>query len=233
MRTAVIVPAAGRGERLGPGIAKALRTVGSHSLLELAVSGLTAARGVDVIVVVAPADAVAAVAASMDALAPGRCLVVAGGATRQQSVAAGLAAVPADVDCVLVHDAARALTPPALTEAVIAAVAAGAAAVIPALPVADTMKQVQDGLVVRTVDRSLLRAVQTPQGFTRETLAAAHAHAQAAGIDDVTDDAGLAEAAGFPVQVIAGHEHAFKITRPLDLLLAQAVLAARVEGEPA
>ena len=224
-RTAVIVPAAGRGERLGVGIAKALHRIGSESLLELAVAAIAAARGVSTIVIAAPADAVAAVAATF--AAEPRVIVVAGGATRQESVSRALAAVPDDCDYVLVHDAARALTPTTLFEQVIAALVAGADAVIPVLPVADTMKQVHDDLVVRTVDRSQLRAVQTPQGFTRAVLTAAHAHAAATGANDTTDDAGLAEAAGFAVRVVPGHEEAFKVTRPLDLVLAEAVLNRR------
>lgn len=123
----------------------------------------------------------------------------------------------------LVHDAARALTPPALVEAVAAAVRAGHQAVIPVLPVVDTIKEVDaDGVVLGTVDRSALRAVQTPQGFRREVLAAAHA---AAG-DPLTDDAGLVEQQGVPVFCVPGSEYALKVTRPFDLTLAEQLLAA-------
>ena len=113
--------------------------------------------------------------------------MVAGGASRQASVAAALAAVPEDFGIVLVHDAARALTPPELVEAVADAVRGGHGAVIPVLAVVDTIKQVDDfGVVVGTVDRSVLRAVQTPQGFRRDVLTSAHA----AAVDEHTDDAG-------------------------------------------
>ena len=151
--------------------------------------------------------------------------VVAGGATRQQSVAAGLAVLPKSVEFVLVHDAARALAPSTLHEAIIAQlVDKGANAVVPVLPVSDTVKVVEDDIVMRTVDRTTLRAVQTPQGFTRAALERAHQVARDNGVDDVTDDAGLCEAAGISVRTIPGDPIAFKITRPLDWTLAEAVV---------
>ncbi|MGH3417057.1 MAG: IspD/TarI family cytidylyltransferase, partial [Actinocrinis sp.] len=152
--------------------------------------------------------------------------VVPGGATRQQSVALALDAVPEEHDIVLVHDAARALTPPELTAAVIEAVAGGCDAVIPVLPVADTIKAVDDSgaNVTRTVDRSILRRVQTPQGFRRALLVKAYA---AATQQDTTDDAGLVERLGLPVAAIPGHPEAFKVTTPFDLLLAEALFAER------
>ncbi|MER6594376.1 2-C-methyl-D-erythritol 4-phosphate cytidylyltransferase, partial [Micromonospora purpureochromogenes] len=134
-----------------------------------------------------------------------------------------LAAVPPGPDIVLVHDAARALTPPELVESVAGAVRAGHHAVIPVLPVVDTIKEVGAGeVVVGTVDRSALRAVQTPQGFRRSVLTAAHA---AAG-DSLTDDAGLVEKQGVPVFCVPGSEYALKVTRPFDLALAEHLLAA-------
>jgi 2-C-methyl-D-erythritol 4-phosphate cytidylyltransferase len=154
--------------------------------------------------------------------------VVAGGAERQESVALALAAVPAEIEIVLVHDAARALTPPRLIESVAAAVRAGHPAVIPVLPVVDTIKQVGPGeaggpgeVVLGTVDRSVLRSVQTPQGFRHDVLASVHGSAAHAH----TDDAGLVEKAGLPVTCVPGSELAMKITRPLDLILAEALLA--------
>jgi 2-C-methyl-D-erythritol 4-phosphate cytidylyltransferase len=129
--------------------------------------------------------------------------------------------VPAEVEIVLVHDAARALTPVALIEAVAAAVRSGAPAVIPVLPVVDTIKEVgPDEVVLGTVDRSALRSVQTPQGFRHRVLAAAHA----AATDPLTDDAGLVELVGLPVTCVPGSDLALKITRPLDLILAEALL---------
>ena len=230
-RTAALVPAAGRGERLGPGAPKALREIGGEPILLHAVRGLLASGRVDLVVVAAPpsAEGVAEVRRILAGL-ESSVVIVPGGGTRQQSVALALAAVPEDYEVILVHDAARALTPPATIAAVVEAVFSGLKAVIPVLPVADTIKSaVVDAegrtSVGRTVDRSGLRAVQTPQGFRRETLVRAHA---AAG-HDATDDAGLVESLGESVGMIPGHVEAFKVTTPFDLVLAEAVLARRAE----
>ena len=152
--------------------------------------------------------------------------MVSGGDTRQDSVARALLALPLDVEVVLVHDAARPLAPTALVDAVAAAVHAGADAVVPALPVADTIKRIDEaGAVIETVDRSVLRAVQTPQGFRRDLLTEAHAAADPD--EPATDDAGLVEALGRTVMVIPGDDEALKVTRPFDLVVAEAVLARR------
>jgi 2-C-methyl-D-erythritol 4-phosphate cytidylyltransferase len=206
---------------------------------------LRQARQVDLVVVAVPPGRLAEVGAllasyldaSDDANGNGGTarLLVEGGDTRQASVSAMLAALPQDVDTVLVHDAARALTPPALVDAVADTVRAGAAAVVPALPVADTIKSVAESgdraagpeIVTGTLERRLLRAVQTPQGFRREVLE--RAHAAAAG-EAATDDAGMVERLGEQVTVIPGHAEAFKVTTPFDVLLAEAVLATRREG---
>lgn len=225
-RTAALVPAAGRGERLGAGVPKALRSIGGTPILVHAVHALASSRVVDLVVIAAPEselDDVRALFAEPPAGA--EVLVVAGGPTRQDSVARALLTLPADVDVVLVHDAARPLVPTELVSAVVAEVRRGAQAVVPALPVTDTIKQVNAAeQVIGTPDRSSLRAVQTPQGFARAALQAAHA---AADDESATDDAALVERHGVIVQVIPGHEEAFKITRPLDLVLAEAVLAKR------
>ena len=216
---AVLVPAAGAGVRLGPGGPKALRLLAGESLLVHAVRRVAAAASVRLIVVAAPPGEVEAVRQLLAPVAP--VTVVAGGAERQQSVAAALAVVPAEVGIVLVHDAARALTPATLVEQVAAAVRSGRPAVIPVLPVVDTIKEVGPGeVVLGTIDRSALRSVQTPQGFRRDVLAAAHG----AGLDPHTDDAGMVEKAGVPVTCVPGSELAMKITRPLDLILAEALL---------
>jgi 2-C-methyl-D-erythritol 4-phosphate cytidylyltransferase/2-C-methyl-D-erythritol 2,4-cyclodiphosphate synthase len=138
-------------------------------------------------------------------------------------VAAGLAALWGDVETVLVHDAARALTPPTQIDAVAAAVTAEAG-VIPALPVVDTLKKVEEQTVVAAVDRSELAAAQTPQGFPRRLLETAYTAALASGIE-YTDDAALFAAAGHPVRRIQGSERAFKITTPDDLERARHLLA--------
>jgi 2-C-methyl-D-erythritol 4-phosphate cytidylyltransferase len=218
MTVAVVVPAAGRGERLGPGAPKALRTLAGRTLLAHAVERLRQARRVDLVAVAVPAGEQDRVAHDLSVLA------VAGGSDRQQSVAAALAALPADVDIVLVHDAARPLVPPALVDAVVEAVLSGAPAVVPGLPVTDTIKRVDaGGNVIETPPRDSLRAIQTPQGFRRDLLERAH---RLAGSDlAVTDDAGLVERLGEPVLVIPGHEDAFKVTRPADLGRAEARVA--------
>ena len=216
---AVLVPAAGAGLRLGPGGPKALRLLAGEPLLVHAVRRVAAAPSVRMIVVAAPAAEVEAVRELLAPVAP--VTVVAGGAERQESVSLALAAVPAEIEVVLVHDAARALTPPQLIESVAAAVRQGHPAVIPVLPVVDTIKEVGPGeVVLGTVDRGVLRSVQTPQGFRHEVLAAVHAAAD----DALTDDAGLVEKAGLPVTCVPGSELALKITRPLDLILAEALL---------
>jgi 2-C-methyl-D-erythritol 4-phosphate cytidylyltransferase len=228
-----VIPAAGRGVRLGPGTPKALRALNGTPMLIHAVRAVAASRAVRLVIVVAPPDGVAEVKTLLNAHAlPERTefLVVPGGETRQESVRLGLEALPPGIDIVLVHDAARPLVPVDTVDAVIEAVRDGAPAVVPALPLADTVKQVEPVAapggpepVVATPDRSLLRAVQTPQGFDRDTLFRAHE----AVTEDVTDDASMVERLGLRVVVVPGHEQAFKVTRPLDLVLAEAVLARR------
>jgi 2-C-methyl-D-erythritol 4-phosphate cytidylyltransferase len=233
---AILVPAAGMGVRMGPGAPKALRELAGAPLLLHAVRRIAAARSVGIIVVAAPPGDESLVAAMLDEISDipdipdiPDILVVVGGATRQESVAAALAAVPARFDLILVHDAARALTPPELFESVAAAVRAGAGAVVPALPVVDTIKRVgTGGEVLTTVDRTPLRAVQTPQGFRREILQAAHA----AAADTHTDDAGMVEAMGVRVDTVPGSELAFKITRRFDLILAEALIVNAANVRP-
>jgi 2-C-methyl-D-erythritol 4-phosphate cytidylyltransferase len=218
----VLVPAAGRGERLGRGAPKALRALGGEPLLVHAVRRLAAARSVALIVVAAPPDAVDEVRELLEPVVGAVPLtVVPGGEHRQISVGRALAAVPERLPIVLVHDAARPLTPPELVDEVAAAVRAGRSVVIPVLPVVDTIKRVNAlGEVEATMDRSALRAVQTPQGFDHATLAAAH---EAADVD-ATDDAGLAERIGVAVHTVPGRAEALKVTTPFDLVVAEALL---------
>lgn len=202
-----------------------------------AVRGVLASGVVDVVVVTAPAGHEACVREALDMAGsevPVRC--VPGGTTRQASVAAGLAALPDDVDVVLVHDAARSLTPPDVVARVVAAVRAGAAAVVPVVPVTDSVVALDgpDGPggtpSARPVDRGLLRAVQTPQGFDRALLDRAHAAARDRAGDEATaatDDASLCAAIGVPVSTVEGHVDALKITTARDLALAQLVLRER------
>lgn len=212
--TVALIPAAGSGTRLGAGIPKAFVDLAGRTILQRSVDGVLAA-GIGHVVVAVPADLVEATRSDVP-----DAQVVVGGSARSDSVRACLAAAVAgssDPDVVLVHDAARALTPPGVFARVVDAVRSGHDAVIPAVPVTDTLKRVDvDGTVVATVDRAPLRAVQTPQGFRPEALVRAHASSA-----DATDDAGLVEALGMRVHVVAGDLMAFKITTEWDLRLAR------------
>ena len=242
-----VLTAAGSGSRLGAGVPKALVPVSGISLLRRAAAGLIASGAVSHIVVTAPAEEVDRFRAELEGLPDGSAQdeagrwggieVVAGSPrSRQASVALGLTAALAAVpqaDVVVVHDAARALTPPEVTQRVVAAVRAGHAAVVPALPVTDTVKEVEARRagepepVVGTPRRDRLRAVQTPQGFSTPVLVAAHrAGAERAGDEALAapDDAGLVEACGGSVVVVAGDERAMKVTTPMDLALAELLL---------
>ncbi|OCB57369.1 2-C-methyl-D-erythritol 4-phosphate cytidylyltransferase [Mycobacterium vulneris] len=216
--TVAVVPAAGSGERLGAGRPKAFVKLGDKPLLEHALDGLLASGVIDQVVVAVPP----ALTDESTLVFGGRARIVAGGADRTESVALALAAA-GEPDFVLVHDAARALTPPSLIARVVAALADGHAAAVPGLPLADTIKAVDaNGAVLGTPERAGLRAVQTPQGFRTDVLRRAY---QRAGAGAVTDDASLVEQIGTPVQIVEGDPLAFKITTPLDLLLAEAVMA--------
>ena len=189
--------------------------------MERAVAGLLESGVVDHVVVAVPVDRVE----QAQQLLAERATVVAGGANRIESVGRALAAPSSKAfkaaDFVLVHDAARALTPPGLVVRVVDALRAGHSAVVPALRVSDTIKAVDaNGVVLGTPDRAGLRAVQTPQGFATDLLLRAY---QRAGSES-TDDASLVEQLGGQVQVIDGDPLAFKITTPLDLLLAEAIV---------
>jgi 2-C-methyl-D-erythritol 4-phosphate cytidylyltransferase len=215
-RVGCVVVAAGDGRRLGASRPKAFVDLAGRPLLRHAVDRVLASGVVGEVV------AVVGVGWLDEArrVLPAGCRVVAGGVDRQASVAVGLRSLPDRTDVVLVHDAARCLAPSGLFGRVVAAVRAGHRAVVPGLPVTDTVKVVdRDGSVVGTVDREPLRAVQTPQGFARDLLARAHADAARAG-GAVTDDAGLVERLGQPVLVVPGHWLARKITTAADLRLA-------------
>ncbi|GAA4360722.1 2-C-methyl-D-erythritol 4-phosphate cytidylyltransferase [Angustibacter luteus] len=217
MTTGAVVVAAGSGSRLGADRPKAFVQLAGVTLLEHAVARLRDG-GVRAIVAVVPD----ALVGQTQALLGDAAQVVAGGAERQDSVAAGLAALPADVDVVLVHDAARCLAPAALVARVASAVTADSPAVVPGLPVVDTVKEVDaSGLVVGTVDRAPLRRVQTPQGFERALLERAHA---AAGDSAATDDAALVERLGVRVRLVEGDPLALKVTTAEDLALAEWLL---------
>ena len=218
--TVAVVPAAGSGERLAAGVPKAFFHLDGRTLVERAVSGLLESGVVDRVVVAVPADRT-----DRAKLILGReAIIVAGGANRGDSVSRALAAVAdaEEPDFVLVHDAARALTPPDLVVRVVEALRSGHSAVVPVLPLSDTVKAVDaNGAVLATPDRAGLRTVQTPQGFATDLLLRAYQRAVTA---DFTDDASLVEQIGGQVQVVDGDPLAFKITTRLDLLLAQAIV---------
>jgi len=209
-----IIAAAGSGERFGAPIPKALIQLGDRTLIEHSVSALSAV--VDQIIVTAPAG----YEAKFRELLGNAVTVVTGGATRSESVRFGLAQVNCDVDFILVHDAARALATRELAQRVVDALKSGDVAVIPGLAQTDTVKVIDsDGFVSSTPDRSQLRRVQTPQGFTYGVLQAAHASAS-----EATDDAALVESIGKKVRVIEGEERAIKITTPSDMATALSFL---------
>ena len=223
--TAVIVVAAGSGTRLGAALPKAFVDLAGQTLLERSLRSIILLPYPVQVVVVAPVDFVDDAHVIVNKVAPGLealVSVVTGGSTRHESVAAGLAVVDSSVEVVLVHDAARALTPTSLFADVDMAVQATGAGIVPALPVVDSLKQVDvTGGVLGIADREQLRAAQTPQGFPRAGLDAAYA---AAGSSDYTDDAAVFAANGGAVTTIPGDEVAFKITTAWDLNRAHQVL---------
>lgn len=225
-RVGVVVVAAGSGTRLGAGGPKAFVGIDGSSILRHALDGVFAAPSAQVVIVAPTGREGDALSEALATAGDRRDLVsvVTGGDTRQASVAAGLDALWADVEVVLVHDAARALTPAEVFERVIAAINGGADGAIPVLPVVDTIKRVAGDEIVAAVDRAELAAAQTPQGFRRDVLDAAYAAAAA----EFTDDAALVADAGHAVAAVAGHPLAFKITTPDDLDRARHLLAAPV-----
>ena len=227
---AVIVVAAGSGTRLGATVPKAFVPVAGRTILERSLRSVLGMVAPAQIVVVAPGELISeaeGIARATLGAASTAVTVVAGGDTRQQSVSAGLAVLHDSVEIVLVHDSARSLTPASQFESVVARVRETGAGVIPGLAVADTIKQVDwTGSVERTVDRSALVAVQTPQGFPREMLVTSYLAAD----QDYTDDAALVASFGHPVSVIDGDPLAFKITTPWDLARAESLVATAAQG---
>ncbi|QAV70103.1 2-C-methyl-D-erythritol 2,4-cyclodiphosphate synthase [Salinibacterium sp. UTAS2018] len=226
---AVIVVGAGSGTRLGKSEPKAFVPVAGRATLSRALEPVFAMTERAQVIVTVPAT-YEATAKQLISEVPGAndrgFTVVVGGSTRQESVATALALVHPAVEVVLVHDAARLLAPRSLFDAVVAEVLRSGAGVIPGLPVTDTIKRTDaEGRILETVDRSALAAVQTPQGFPRSQLVAAHA----AATHEFTDDAALVGALGHPVSVITGDHLAFKITTPWELDRAEQLLMSPSE----
>ena len=213
-KTALIIPAAGSGERLGAKIPKALVQIAGRSLIEHAVSYLSPIA--NQIIIAAPVG----YEKEFEKLFGESVEVVTGGKTRSESVSNALKKVKPENEFILVHDAARALASTELAQRIVTELANGAKAVIPTLPVTDTIKEVNShGHVVSTPTRETLRIVQTPQGFDREVLIAAHS-----GGKEVTDDATLVEANGVAVHTVNGEVRALKITTKEDLIVATNLL---------
>lgn len=227
MSVAALVLAAGRGERLGGDLPKGLVTLAGRTLLSHSVRALAASPEIDHVIPVVPAEREARLEACLAELADVEKMrpAVAGGPERQDSMRAGLAAVPADVAWVAVHDAARPLVTPEQVSAVVRAAREHGAALL-AVPVRDTLKRAEGGRVVETPDRSAFFAAQTPQVFRIDWLREGLAKAEAAG-RLATDDAALVEALGVPVHLVPGGVENVKITVPSDLAAAEAWLARR------
>jgi len=233
MSVAAIVLAAGRGERLGADRPKAFVEVAGSALVVHALQALAAAQEIDrVIPVVGPGELSAwgLLGQALDSV-PKLSDPVVGGAERQDSMAAGLAALPPGVTHVAVHDAARPLVRPADVDRVVRAARRSGAAIL-AVPVRDTIKRVRAGRVVETPPRSECWAAQTPQVFEVEILREALAKAALEGRMG-TDDAEIVEALGVAVEVVEGDPGNLKITHADDLLLAERLLSERPEGSAA
>ncbi|MSO95111.1 MAG: 2-C-methyl-D-erythritol 4-phosphate cytidylyltransferase [Thermoleophilia bacterium] len=223
--TWAILVAAGSGERLGADRPKAFIALGERVLLAESLERLDASAWIDAVVVaVPPAWEEAAIVLAEELVASKVAAVVPGGVTRAASVRAALVEIPDDALVVIVHDAARPLIDDAMIERVLGPLAEGYDGVVPGLPLADTVKRVERGLVVETLDRSALVAVQTPQAFTATALRSAYAGPDPAG---ATDCASFVEARGGRIRVVAGDTRLLKITTGADLALVESWL-----GEP-
>ncbi len=229
MKNIAVILAAGSGERLPSPVPKQFLRIAGRSLLEICLERFRDHPGIDGIILVSPADRLAmAEKVIADGPFPKVIKVLAGGKTRQESSAIGIAAVPEDVENVLIHDAARALVPPEVITRVLEALA-NSRAVMPVLPVSDTTIRIDDeGSVMAVLDRAKLRRVQTPQGFKLEIIRQAHEQARAHGFAAAGDDCSLVlRFALAPVVTVAGDASNIKITYPEDMVLAEALLKVR------
>lgn len=231
VRAAAVIPAAGRGERLGGGVPKSLVHLGGRPLVQYVLATLQDVDEIEAVAVAVPPDSVGLVQElARDAGLTKVVAVVSGGADRQASVAAGLKALPPGPDLVLVHDGARPFLSRRLTSEVIAAAAREGSATA-ALPVSETVKRAEDGWVRETLDRASLHRIQTPQAFRRALLERAHEIAYREGFRG-TDDAVLVERLGNPVRLVVGDPINIKVTVPEDLILAEAMLAREQAAPP-
>ncbi len=224
-----VIVGAGLGLRYGGKIPKAALKLTGRAVLAMSVEAMAAGGCTHAVVVVSPAVA-QALGAEMAAL-PIPVIQTFGGSSRQESVFNGLKAVAADptlrhASAVLIHDAVRPMVPASVVSTVIEAVHDGAEAVAPAILVADSMRLIDDGQITRPVDRSRLRAIQTPQGFKLDTIIKAHER-MARCDEEFTDDVTCAERAGSHVTLVEGSRMSMKITEPTDMTIAKALWKAR------
>jgi 2-C-methyl-D-erythritol 4-phosphate cytidylyltransferase len=222
--TWAVIVAAGRGDRLGLDRPKAFAKLNGRPLLAESLERLEASEWVDSIVVVAPEEWEEPSILLAEEIGAGKVSAcVTGGASRTESVRAGVAEVPEDALVVLVHDAARPVLPPEVVERVLTPLGEGWDGAVPALPVADTLKRAEaDGTVLETVDRTGLQAVQTPQAFLAPVLR----EALAGEVDSTTDCAGLVEAREGRVRLVEGDARLLKVTTASDLAFVEALLSA-------
>jgi 2-C-methyl-D-erythritol 4-phosphate cytidylyltransferase/2-C-methyl-D-erythritol 2,4-cyclodiphosphate synthase len=235
MTIAVVLVAAGRGERLGAGVPKAFAQVSGATLIEHAIRNIFSVDGLSQLIIAAPSSHLAEARAVVDTVAAEfghktlpEAHIVTGGDTRQQSIANALDALAADTEIVLVHDSARALTPAAVFERVAQSVRDTGLATIPVMPIVDTIKRVAGETVLDTVDRQTLRSAQTPQGFQAFELLEAYRSAT----EDFTDDAALVQSTGATLTFVEGDSASLKITNPNDLLVAAALLSRQTALPP-
>lgn len=226
-----LVPAAGRGLRMGGSVPKQFLSIGGEPLIVQSLRILQSAPVIGQIILAVPSADIEY--CQHEIVLRHRFTkvtkVVAGGAERQDSVRHALAQVPSDTDIVLIHDAVRPFVTQRMINEVVATSWKEGAAII-ALPMRDTVKEVRvDGMIERTVDRSSLWLAQTPQAFRRDWIETAHRNAHAEGVR-ATDDAFLVEWLGHSVAVVEGNGENIKVTRPEDLVIGEAILASRTKG---
>ena len=226
-----LVPAAGRGLRMGGSVPKQFLSLGGEPLIVQSLRILQAAPVVDQIILAVPSADIEY--CENEIVSRHRFTkvtkVVAGGAERQDSVRHALAQVPPDADIVLIHDAVRPFVTLRMIAEVVAAARKEGAAIV-ALPMRDTVKQVRtNGMIERTVDRTPLWLAQTPQAFRRDWIVTAHRNAHTEGVR-ATDDAFLVEWLGHSVAVVEGSGENIKVTRPEDLVIGEAILASRIKA---
>ena len=221
---AVVIVAAGKGERLGAGVPKAFVSLAGKPLLAHALERVAQVDRLSQVVIAAP-DGFQDQVRKLAGVLPTQVSfnVVAGGSSRQQSISNALVLVEDSLELVLIHDSARALASARMIERVAETVRTHKSAVVPTMPVIDTIKRIKEQHVLETIDRSVLAIAQTPQGFETAKLKNAYANASA----EYTDDAALYQAAGGSIIHVEGEADAFKITTAADLANAQRLMTSR------